>query len=177
MEQNLGNLERTLLAPEKLRREKPLWQDILIGFVTILLPMLIVGWMVAGLMEGAGLTRTFGWILTAMVIAVLTPFAVFVARRQTSSLIRDRSYALSFADHKIAEIGCKHAAHPWILSICNSLLSGHALSALDHLKDTSMDNGVACESVNEDTGECSTGAAFATCAGFLSFSLLKSMSD
>ena len=96
---------------------------------------------------------------------------------ETSSLIRDRSYALSFADHKIAEIGCKHAAHPWILSICNSLLSGHALSALDHLKDTSMDNGVACESVNEDTGECSTGAAFATCAGFLSFSLLKSMSD
>lgn len=96
---------------------------------------------------------------------------------ETSSLIRDRSYALSFVDHKIAEIGCKHAAHPWILSICNSLLSGHALSALDHLKDTSMDNGVACESVNEDTGECSTGAAFATCAGFLSFSLLKSMSD
>ena len=90
MEQNLGNLERTLLAPEKLRREKPLWQDTLIGFVTILLPMLIVGWMVAGLMEGAGLTRTFGWILTAMVIAVLTPFAVFVARRQTSSLIRQR---------------------------------------------------------------------------------------
>ena len=90
MEQNLGNLERTLLAPEKLRREKPLWQDILIGFVTILIPMLIVGWMVAGLMEGAGLTRTFGWILTAMVIAVLTPFAVFVARRQTSSLIRQR---------------------------------------------------------------------------------------
>lgn len=92
---------------------------------------------------------------------------------ETSSLIRDRSYPLSFADHKIAEIGCKHAAHPWILSICNSLLSGHGTSAIDHLKNTVMDNGVACESVDEDTGECTTGAAFATCAGFLSFSLLK----
>jgi len=95
--------------------------------------------------------------------------------KATSSLIRDRSYALSFADHKIAEIGCKHAAHPWILSICNSLRSGHVPSAINHLKNTVMDNGVACESVDEDTGEYTTGAAFATCAGFLSFSLLKSI--
>ena len=34
-----------------------------------------------------------------------------------------------------------------------------------------MDNGMACESVNEDTGECETGEAFATCAGFLSYAL------
>ena len=34
-----------------------------------------------------------------------------------------------------------------------------------------MDNGVACESVNEDTGVCETGEAFATCAGFLSYAL------
>ena len=90
MEQNLGNLERTLLAPEKLRREKPLWQDILIGFITVLIPMLIVGWTVAGLMEGAGLTRSFGWILTGMVIAVLTPITVFFMRRQTTCFIRQR---------------------------------------------------------------------------------------
>ena len=30
-----------------------------------------------------------------------------------------------------------------------------------------MDNGIACESVDPVTGECRTGAAFATCAGFL----------
>ena len=94
----------------------------------------------------------------------------------TISLIRDCSYELSFADHKIAEIGCKHAAHPWILSICNSLLSGHMPSAIVHLKNTVMDNGIACESVDEDTGDCTSGAAFATCAGFLSFSLLTSTS-
>ena len=34
-----------------------------------------------------------------------------------------------------------------------------------------MDNGIACESVYPDTGECATGAAFATCAGFLCHAL------
>ena len=90
MEENLGAVERILLAPEKLRTEKPFWKDLLNGFVTILIPMLIVGWTVAGLMEGAGLTRTFGWILTTLVILVLTPFAVFVMRRQTTGYIRQR---------------------------------------------------------------------------------------
>ena len=91
----------------------------------------------------------------------------------TMSLIRNDDYKLSFAGHTIAEIGCKHAPHPWILSICNSLLSGNKDAALKHLQHTSMDNGVACESVHEDTGECTTGAAFATCAGFLAFALTE----
>jgi meiotically up-regulated gene 157 (Mug157) protein len=91
----------------------------------------------------------------------------------TMSLIRNDGYELSFAGHTIAEIGCKHAPHPWILSICNSLLSGNKDAALKHLQHTSMDNGVACESVHEDTGECTTGAAFATCAGFLAFALTE----
>lgn len=91
--------------------------------------------------------------------------------KNTVAMIRDESYPLSFAGHAIAEIGCKHAPHPWILSICNSLLSDHAESALRHLRRTAMDNGVACESVNEDTGVCETGEAFATCAGFLSYAL------
>ena len=34
-------------------------------------------------------------------------------------------------------------------------------------------NGLrACESVDADTGECTTGSAFATCAGFLCHALL-----
>ncbi len=93
----------------------------------------------------------------------------------TVDIIRDKSYPLSFAECPIAEIGCKHAAHPWILSICNSLLSGYRDSALKHLQRTELDNGLACESVNEITGECETGSAFATCAGFLSYALLKSL--
>ena len=63
-------------------------------------------------------------------------------------------------------------SHPWMLSICNSLLSGHWEEALTHVKRTSMDKGVACESVHEDTGECVTGFAFATCAGFLAYALM-----
>ena len=92
----------------------------------------------------------------------------------TVSLIRDERYPLSFAGHPIAEIGCKHAPHPWILSICNSLLTGYASEALQHLRAAGMDHGIACESVHEDTGECTTGAAFATCAGFLAYALMLS---
>ncbi|MEA5014908.1 MAG: glycoside hydrolase family 125 protein [Candidatus Limiplasma sp.] len=95
--------------------------------------------------------------------------------QDTVAMIRDKSYPLSFAESPIAEIGCKHAPHPWVLSICNSLLSGHAQSALEHLRRTTMDNGIACESVNEQTGECETGEAFATCAGFLAYSLLSAL--
>ncbi|MDD6143576.1 MAG: glycoside hydrolase family 125 protein [bacterium] len=97
--------------------------------------------------------------------------------RNTTALIRSPSYGLSFANHPIAEIGCKHAPHPWVLSMCNSLISGHAQEALDHLRLTTMDNGVACESVHEDTGVCTTGAAFATCAGFLAFALLEALAS
>ena len=74
--------------------------------------------------------------------------------RQTVAMIRDQSYPLSFAQYPIAEIGCKHAPHPWVLSICNSLLSGHAKSALEHLAKTRMDNGIACESVHGILAGC-----------------------
>lgn len=32
--------------------------------------------------------------------------------QNTVSVIRDKDYPLSFAEHPIAEIGCKHAPHP-----------------------------------------------------------------
>ncbi len=110
----------------------------------------------------------------------LLPFYGFCAAddpvwQATVSLIRDESYPLSFAGHPVAEIGCKHAPHPWILSICNSLLTGYTEETLRHLQATKMDNGIACESVHEDTGECTTGAAFATCAGFLAYALMKTI--
>ncbi|MEG2949305.1 MAG: glycoside hydrolase family 125 protein [Clostridia bacterium] len=91
--------------------------------------------------------------------------------QKTMRTIRSDAYRFSFSSKPIAEIGCLHAPHPWVLSIANSLLSGHKASALKHLYLTELDNGVACESVNENTGVCETGEAFATCAGFLSFAL------
>ena len=108
----------------------------------------------------------------------LLPFLGFCERtdetwRNTVAQIRDASYPLSFAGQPIAEIGCKHAPHPWILSICNSLLAGYADSAIQHLLLSKMDHGIACESVNEQTGECETGEAFATCAGFLAYAMMQ----
>ncbi len=89
----------------------------------------------------------------------------------TVGMIRSPDYAYSFAGRPIAEIGCAHAPYPWILSLCNSMLSGHDRQALKELESIEMDNGIACESVDADTGKCTTGAAFATCAGFLCHSL------
>lgn len=85
----------------------------------------------------------------------------------TMALIRAPSYAYSFATSPIAEIGCAHAPYPWLLSLCNSLLCGHHAQAFQELSFMEMDNGLACESVDPVTGQCATGAAFATCAGFL----------
>ena len=85
----------------------------------------------------------------------------------TVKIIRSPAYEYSFANYPIAEIGCAHAPYPWILSLSNSLLSGHSEQAFRELEIISMDNGIACESVDPVTGECRTGAAFATCAGFL----------
>ena len=91
--------------------------------------------------------------------------------RHTAEVIRAKEYPYSFAGCPIAEIGCPHAPHPWVLSIANSLLSGSRDSARTHLLRCKLDNGIACESVDEFTGESATGEAFATCAGFLAYAI------
>ena len=85
----------------------------------------------------------------------------------TVAMIRSPAYRFSFSGFPIAEIGCPHAPYPWVLSLCNSMLCGHADQAFRELETLVMDNGIACESVDAVTGVCTTGAAFATCAGFL----------
>ena len=91
--------------------------------------------------------------------------------KNTVRMIRSPDYAYSFADQPVAEIGCPHAPYPWVLSLCNSLLCGHAEQAWRELEKLEMDNGIACESVDPVSGVCTTGAAFATCAGFLCHSM------
>lgn len=91
--------------------------------------------------------------------------------RNTVSMIRSSAYTYSFAGQPIAEIGCAHAPYPWLLSLCNSLLCGYGEKAFRELEIMEMDNGIACESVHPITGACMTGAAFATCAGFLCHSM------
>lgn len=91
--------------------------------------------------------------------------------QNTVRMIRSPDYAYSFAGQPIAEIGCPHAPYPWVLSICNSLLCGHAQQAWKELESLKMDNGIACESFDPVDGVCMTGPAFATCAGFLCHSM------
>ena len=107
----------------------------------------------------------------------LLPYYSFCERtdviwQNTVRMIRSADYKFNFAGKPIAEIGCPHAPWPWVLSLCNSLLCGHAEQALRELTIMPMDNGIAFESVDADTGECTTGSAFATCAGFLCHALL-----
>lgn len=91
----------------------------------------------------------------------------------TVAVIRRPEYPYSFRDCNIAEIGCPHAPHPWVLSVANGLLCGRTAKGKEMLLKMSMDNGIACESVDEITGKSTTGDAFATCAGFLSYAIYE----
>ena len=91
--------------------------------------------------------------------------------RNTVKIIRSSDYKFSFSDQPIAEIGCAHAPYPWLLSLCNSLLSGHEAQAWRELEIVKLDNGIACEGMDPIDGSSRTGQAFATCAGFLCHSM------
>ncbi|MDR2021693.1 MAG: glycoside hydrolase family 125 protein [Hungatella sp.] len=112
----------------------------------------------------------------------LLPFLGFCTRadsiwQNTVEILRSPDYAYSFAGKPFSDIGCPHAPHPWILSVANGLISGRKEASLDFLRRASMDNGIACESVDEMTGKCTTGAAFATCAGFLAYCLMEGLNE
>lgn len=112
----------------------------------------------------------------------ILPFLGFCTRedpvwQNTVEILRSTDYAYSFAGKPFSDIGCPHAPHPWILSVANGLISGRKEASLDFLRRVSMDNEIACESVDEMTGECTTGAAFATCAGFLAYCLMEGLSE
>lgn len=92
---------------------------------------------------------------------------------------------------KFSGFGCAHASHPWVLAACNILLAGQrssstlpaasvladALEAAKRLvKEAEMDGGIACETVDAQTGVVKTGAAFATCAGFLAYAMAQAFS-
>jgi hypothetical protein len=87
--------------------------------------------------------------------------------KNTVNRLYSSAFPHYFSGTNFEELGCSHADHPWILAICNSLLNGRAKEAIHMLKQTEMDNYIACESIDEHTGDWKTGAHFATCAGFL----------
>jgi len=70
-----------------------------------------------------------------------------------------------------SEPGCAHTEHPWPMSAASGLLCGRQEEGRDFFGRAQMDNGLACESVDEQTGLVKTGAAFAACAGWLAYCL------
>lgn len=91
--------------------------------------------------------------------------------RKTRDWIYSEANPRSFAGKLIEETGASQAPHPWPASAVNSLLAGQKERAVKFLKSARMDNGIACESVDENTGKVATGPAFAACAGFMAYGL------
>jgi hypothetical protein len=60
---------------------------------------------------------------------------------------------------------------PSVLSAVNDLLTGRKDEALDFLRRTRLDDGIACESVDSTTGRVIGGKAYASVAGYLAFAL------
>ncbi len=84
--------------------------------------------------------------------------------------IRSPNNSYFHSDSPFAEAGSLHSSNPWPLGASNDLLALNA-GALDFLRNVKMDNGFFCETVDPETGIVSTGAAFASAAGFLATAL------
>lgn len=68
--------------------------------------------------------------------------------------------------------GCPHFEHPSVFGVVNQLLIGHQIEAQRQLlKRASLDNGMACESFDRETGWVRTGAGFAAASGFLAMGI------
>jgi len=67
-------------------------------------------------------------------------------------------------------VGAAHFPYPSCFDLANRLLRKDP-AAIEQLKQLKLDQGLACESFDPQTGEVRTGAAFATLAGFLAYSI------
>lgn len=90
--------------------------------------------------------------------------------KNTVRWIRSANNSYFHQGSRFEEAGSRHCANPWPLAACNDLLACNS-GALDFLTRAAMDNGFFCETVKPDTGQVSTGAAFASAAGFLAYAL------
>jgi len=86
------------------------------------------------------------------------------------------------AEGPFAAPACPHARHPWVMSLVNALLvPARSWKALGvdparfrrALCSAALDGGLACETIDAHTGKVRTGAAFATCAGFMAWALAQ----
>lgn len=74
--------------------------------------------------------------------------------------------------------GCEHAPHPWPMAAAYDLLIGPDLErGLRFFSGVTMDNGIACETVDRETGRVKTGAGFATAAGIIGYALYRGLAE
>ena len=93
------------------------------------------------------------------------------AYKNTVEWIHSPENPHSYHDAPFAAPGCEHENHPFLFSVANDLLAGRSEHAIDFLRRAEMDDGIACETVDENTGRAASGRAFAACAGYLAFAL------
>lgn len=95
--------------------------------------------------------------------------------KNTVAWINSKHNPSFFSNCAFESSGIPSGSGPSILSVANDLISGYKDKALDILKRVSMDDGIACESVDCNSGEVISGRAFAGCAGYLAFSLRRAL--
>lgn len=95
----------------------------------------------------------------------------FSVYENTVRWIHSRENPNSFCHAPFSAPGTEQENHPHLISIANDLLAGRTDHAIDFLRRAKLDDGIACETVDENTGEAASGRAFATCAGYLAFAL------
>ncbi len=74
-------------------------------------------------------------------------------------------------NHPFAQASVREGAGPSVVSVINDLMCGRIDEAMEFLRRAPMDNGIACESVDAETGIVVDGPAYASCAGYLAFGL------
>ena len=96
--------------------------------------------------------------------------------RNTVAWIHGAGNPYWISEGPFATPACPHVGHPWILALANDLMAGRDISGtLEKVARAEMDNGYACETIAKDSGELRTGAAFATCAGWLAAGIFESL--
>ncbi len=113
---------------------------------------------------------------------LLLPFYGFCAPddpvfQRTVRYLHSAAYPYYFGDGRFRGHGCLHyPTHPGTLALAGALLFGRRDEALQVLRHAPLDNGLACETYDIETGEVRTGAAFATCAGLLAWAMAAALS-
>lgn len=97
------------------------------------------------------------------------------AYQNTVAWIHSPENPYSFHKSDFVAPGIEHEGHPSLMSVINDLLTGRQAHAIEFLKRAALDDGIACETVDERTGKVASGPAFASCAGYLAFALSSAL--